>query len=155
VNYSRRSLPRAHASNHVHVPVQIRALRDASALTFAHAHMISAVMWSEQPVEGQPSGLEPGLALEVPRALAVAVHKGLVVALVQGSVLQPEEAPNHRTPYLHPLLSVKETIVPNHQLSHPHNLRVLAKEVPAHSRLILSHLVSGDARQSPATLQPA
>ena len=78
---------------------------------------------------GQPSGSEPGLVLEAPRVLAVAVLKGLVVALVLGSVLQPEEAPNHRTPCLlrlHLLLSVKETIVPNHKLSPPHNLLVVA-----------------------------
>ena len=149
MSFSRRSLPLAHASSHVHVQAQIRTLRDASALTFAHVPTISAVMWSVLAVGGRPSGSEQGLALEAPRVLAVAVHKGLVVALAQGSVLQLEEEPNHRTPYLLPLpqlllLSVKETIVPklrlNHQHSPPLNLRGLAKGVPALSRLTLSHL---------------
>ena len=158
VSCSRRSLPHAHASSPVHVPVQTRTLRDASVQTFARAPMISGVMWSERAVVGQPSGSELVLGLEAPPVKVVAVHKALVPVQGPGSVLQQEEEPNHRLPHLYHLrllLSVNQTIAPSHQLSHPHNHRVLAKEVPAHSHLPHSHLALGAARQSHAIQQAA
>ena len=104
---------------------------------------------------GQPSGSELERGLEAPPVKVAAVHKGLVAFQVPGSVLQQEEEPNHRLPHLHHLrlllLSVNQTIAP----SHPQNHRVLAKEVPAHSHLPLSHLALGAARQSHAIQQAA
>ena len=87
MNCNRQSLLRALASSHVHVPVQTRTLRGASAQTYAREPMILEGMWSERAVAGQPSGSEPALALEVPLVKA-AVLKGLVPVLAQGSVKQ-------------------------------------------------------------------